>query len=81
MCTISIAVSSLYKTVNKLKASKTSDCLIRPKRFHHYVKQPIEHGKFWHRSAPHKQIFFPTHNKIVGLKYFLKNIKINAQVI
>ena len=29
MCTIYVAVSSLYKTVNKLKTSKTSDCLIR----------------------------------------------------
>ena len=81
MCTISIAVSSLYKTVIKLKGSKTSDCLIKPKRFHHYVKQPIEHGKFWNRSAPHQQIFFLTDNKIVGLKYFLKNIKISPQVI
>ena len=39
-CTISAAVSSSYKTVNKLKASRTSDCLIRPKRFQHCVKQP-----------------------------------------
>ena len=44
MCTISVAVSSLNQTVNKLKESKTSDCLIRPKRFHHYVKQPIDHA-------------------------------------
>ena len=53
MCTISVVVSSLYKTVNKLKASKTSDCLIRPKR----PKIPIDHGTFWHRSPSHKHIF------------------------
>ena len=32
---LQLVVSSLYKTANKLEASKTYDCLIRPKGFHY----------------------------------------------
>ena len=81
MFTISVAVPGLYKTVNNSKASNASNCLIRPQRFHHYIKQSTDHGTFWHRSSSHKKIFLLTDNKTVGLKYFLKNINISLQVI
>ena len=75
MYTVSVAVSSLYKTVNKLKASKTSDY---PKDSTTMPKNQLsmEHSDI---GLPPINIFFHTDNKIVRLKHFLKNIKINLK--